>query len=68
MIEAVSKTFDIIENEPYRMARLYQNTQLMRKLLLDKGFDLGTSDYRIPILPLHVGGTYRVFLDIQNVI
>lgn len=52
-IAAVSAAVDIIENEPERIERLWENTHKMLKGFRDLGFDLGPSE--TPIIPIIVG-------------
>ncbi|MDI6800438.1 MAG: pyridoxal phosphate-dependent aminotransferase family protein [Thermodesulfovibrionales bacterium] len=52
-IAAVSAAVDIIENEPERIERLWENTHKMLKGFKDLGFDLGPSE--TPIIPIIVG-------------
>jgi glycine C-acetyltransferase len=44
---------DVLENEPERIERLWSNTRLFKKGLVDLGFDTGISE--TPITPVIVG-------------
>lgn len=45
--------FDIMENEPERIANLWKNTRYFKQLLTAAGFDTGASE--TPIIPVMVG-------------
>ncbi len=45
--------FDVLENEPERIERLWNNTRYFKKGLVDAGFDTGISE--TPITPVMVG-------------
>lgn len=52
-VAAVSAAIDIIENEPERLERLWENTNKMQHGLKEIGFDIGLS--QTPIVPVMVG-------------
>ncbi|MGO9613286.1 MAG: aminotransferase class I/II-fold pyridoxal phosphate-dependent enzyme [Dissulfurispiraceae bacterium] len=52
-VAAVSAALDIIENEPERIARLWQNTRRMLTAFNELGFEVGPS--QTPIVPIIVG-------------
>lgn len=47
--------FEVIEQEPERIQRLWDNTEYFKKLLSEEGFDLGNS--QTPIVPIMCGET-----------
>ncbi len=58
-IAAVSAAVDIIEEEPERIHRLWNNTYRMLKGFKELGFDTGPS--QTPIIPVIVGDDERAF-------
>jgi len=56
----VIAALDIIESEPERIQKLWDNTNYAMKLLLDEGFDLGPTES--PILPIYVRDNEKTFL------
>ncbi|MDI6743941.1 MAG: pyridoxal phosphate-dependent aminotransferase family protein [Thermodesulfovibrionales bacterium] len=58
-IAAVSAAVDIIENEPERRERLWENTNRMLKGLRELGFETGPSE--TPIIPVIVGDNELAF-------
>lgn len=58
-VAAVSAAVDIIENEPERIQRLWENTNKMLKGFKDLGFDIGVSE--TPIIPVIVGDDELAF-------
>ncbi len=52
-IAAVSSALDIIESEPERIERLWENTHRMLKGFKELGFEIGPSE--TPIIPIIVG-------------
>lgn len=52
-VATISKAIDIIEAEPERRLRLWENAERLRKGFRDLGFDTGISD--TPIVPVIVG-------------
>lgn len=58
-VAAVSAAVDIIENEPERIGKLWQNTKKMQHGLKTLGFDLGLSE--TPIIPVLVGDDLMAF-------
>src|SRR6195952_4919845 len=59
-VASVIAALDIIESEPERIAKLWDNTNYAMKLLLEEGFDLGPTES--PILPIYVRDNYKTFL------
>ena len=59
-VASVIAALDIIETEPERIAKLWDNTRYACKLLLDEGFDLGPTES--PILPIYVRDNEKTFL------
>ncbi|MGD1071050.1 MAG: glycine C-acetyltransferase [Bryobacteraceae bacterium] len=51
--------FDILEDEPERIERLWANTRYFKKGLADAGFDTGASE--TPITPVIVGEAARAY-------
>jgi 8-amino-7-oxononanoate synthase len=58
-VAAVSAALDIIENEPQRIARLWENTNKMLKGFRELGFEIGPS--ATPIIPVLVGESETAF-------
>lgn len=58
-IAAVNAALDIIENEPERIERLWQNTRKMLSGLRGLGFEVGPSE--TPIIPVIVGDNETAF-------
>jgi len=66
-VASVIAALDIIESEPERIAKLWDNTRYAMKLLLEEGFDLGPTES--PILPIYVRDNHKTFLvtrQLQN--
>jgi len=66
-VASVIAALDIIESEPERITRLWDNTHYAMKLLLEEGFDLGPTES--PILPIYVRDNHKTFLvtrQLQN--
>ena len=59
-VASVIAALDIIESEPERIARLWENTNYAHKLLIDEGFDLGPTES--PILPIYVRDNEKTFM------
>lgn len=59
-VAAVIAALDIIEQEPERRERLWENTRRMMTALKGMGFD--TSVAQTPIIPLVMGGMERAFM------
>jgi len=59
-VASVIAALDIIEAEPERIAKLWENTNYAHKLLIDEGFDLGPTES--PILPIYVRDNEKTFL------
>ena len=66
-VASVIAALDIIESEPERIAKLWDNTNYAMKLLLEEGFDLGPTES--PILPIYVRDNHKTFMvtrSLQN--
>lgn len=59
-VASVIAALDIIESEPERIQKLWDNTNYAMKLLLEEGFDLGPTES--PILPIYVRDNEKTFL------
>lgn len=59
-VASVLAALDIIESEPERIAKLWDNTNYAMKLLLEEGFDLGPTES--PILPIYVRDNEKTFM------
>ena len=59
-VASVIAALDIIETEPERIQKLWDNTNYAMKLLVDEGFDLGPTES--PILPIYVRDNDKTFL------
>src|SRR6201996_9359610 len=59
-VASVIAAMDIIESEPERIQKLWDNTHYAMKLLLDEGFDLGPTES--PILPIYVRDNDKTFM------
>ncbi|MDB5130273.1 MAG: serine palmitoyltransferase [Mucilaginibacter sp.] len=59
-VASVIAALDIIESEPERITKLWDNTNYAMKLLLEEGFDLGPTES--PILPIYVRDNHKTFL------
>ena len=59
-VASVLAALDIIESEPERIAKLWDNTNYAMKLLLEEGFDLGPTES--PILPIYIRDNQKTFL------
>jgi len=58
-VASVIKAIEIIEREPERRERLWENTRYMMRELTDLGFDTGSSE--TPVIPLVVGEDLTAF-------
>ncbi len=58
-VASVSAALDIIDNEPERLKRLWDNTNFMLESFKSLGFDTGISE--TPIIPVIVGEDERAF-------
>ena len=58
-IAAVSAAIDIIENEPERVRKLWDNTGKMHKGFQSLGFEIGPTE--TPIIPILVGDDMKAF-------
>lgn len=56
---AIDAALDIIQNEPERRQRLWENTRKMKKGFQELGFDTGNSN--TPIIPILVGEDMKAF-------
>lgn len=59
-VASVIAALDIIETEPERIQKLWDNTNYAMKLLLDEGFDLGPTES--PILPIYIRDNEKTFM------
>ena len=59
-VASVIAALNIIESEPERIRKLWDNTNYASRLLLDEGFDLGPTES--PILPIYVRDNEKTFL------
>ena len=59
MAAAVIAALDILEREPERRKKLWENTEYMKRELTNLGFDTGDSDS--PVIPLLVGDEFTTF-------
>jgi 8-amino-7-oxononanoate synthase len=59
-VASVIAALDIIESEPERIQKLWDNTNYAMKLLVEEGFDLGPTES--PILPIYVRDNDKTFL------
>lgn len=64
-VASVIAALDIIESEPERIDKLWDNTNYAKKLLLDAGFDIGHTDS--PIIPVYIRNNDKTFL-ITNIL
>jgi len=58
-VGSVLKALEIIDQEPERLQKLWENTEYMRKELQGLGFNLGEST--TPIMPVYVGNDLKAF-------
>ncbi|MEO8948397.1 MAG: pyridoxal phosphate-dependent aminotransferase family protein [Mucilaginibacter sp.] len=59
-VASVLAALDIIEAEPERIKKLWENTDYANKLMLREGFDLGLT--QSPILPIYIRDNNQTFL------
>jgi len=59
-VASVIAALNIIESEPDRIEKLWDNTHYAMKLLTDEGFDLGPTES--PILPIYVRDNDKTFM------
>jgi 8-amino-7-oxononanoate synthase len=59
-VASVIAALDLIEAEPERIAKLWENRQYAHKLLIEEGFDLGPTES--PIFPIYVRDNDKTFL------
>ncbi|WP_316804226.1 serine palmitoyltransferase [Pedobacter nototheniae] len=64
-VASVIAALDIIESEPERIDKLWQNTEYAKKLLLQAGFDIGHSNS--PIIPVYIRDNTKTFM-ITNIL
>lgn len=64
-VASVIAALDIIEQEPERIEKLWDNTNYAKKLLVDAGFDIGDTDS--PILPVYIRDNDKTF-KITNIL
>lgn len=58
-VASVVAALDIIESEPERIQKLWDNTNYAMKVLTEEGFDLGPTES--PILPIYVRDNMKTF-------
>src|ERR1700759_1329901 len=63
-VASVIAALDIIESEPERIEKLWDNTNYAIKLLLEEGIDLGPTES--PILPIYVRDNEKTFQVTQH--
>lgn len=59
-VASVIAALEIIQTEPERIQKLWDNTNYATKLMLEEGFDLGPTES--PILPIYVRDNEKSFL------
>lgn len=64
-VASVIAALDIIEQEPERIEKLWNNTNYAKKLLMEAGFDIGDTDS--PILPVYIRDNDKTF-KITNIL
>ncbi|MCX2430142.1 MULTISPECIES: serine palmitoyltransferase [unclassified Pedobacter] len=64
-VASVIAALDIIESEPERIDKLWDNTNYAKKLLMESGFDIGHSNS--PILPIYIRDNTKTFM-ITNIL
>ncbi|GGI25816.1 serine palmitoyltransferase [Pedobacter mendelii] len=64
-VASVIAALDIVESEPERIDKLWQNTNYAKKLLIDSGFDIGHSNS--PIIPVYIRDNIKTFM-ITNIL
>jgi 8-amino-7-oxononanoate synthase len=64
-VASVIAALDIIEAEPERIDKLWDNTNYAKKLLLESGFDIGATDS--PIIPVYIRDNDKTF-QITNIL
>jgi len=64
-VASVIAALDIIESEPERIDKLWDNTNYAKKLLIEAGFDIGHTDS--PIIPVYIRDNDKTFL-ITNIL
>ncbi|WP_131536602.1 serine palmitoyltransferase [Pedobacter nototheniae] len=64
-VASVIAALDIIESEPERIDKLWQNTEYAKKLLVEAGFDIGHSNS--PIIPVYIRDNTKTFM-ITNIL
>ncbi|WP_293304720.1 serine palmitoyltransferase [Pedobacter sp. UBA5917] len=64
-VASVIAALDIIESEPERIDKLWDNTNYAKKLLTEAGFDIGHSNS--PIIPVYIRDNEKTFM-ITNIL
>ncbi|WP_316828652.1 serine palmitoyltransferase [Pedobacter miscanthi] len=64
-VASVIAALDIIESEPERIDKLWDNTNYAKKLLTEAGFDIGHSNS--PIIPVYIRDNTKTFM-ITNIL
>ncbi len=57
---SVIAAIDIIEKEPERLKKLWENTNYTKKRFVDAGFETGSSE--TPIIPIFIGDNDKTFM------
>jgi 7-keto-8-aminopelargonate synthetase-like enzyme len=57
---SVIAALDLIQQEPERIEKLWENTRYTKKILMEMGFDTGHS--QTPIIPIYVRDVDKTFL------
>jgi 8-amino-7-oxononanoate synthase len=57
---SVIAAIDIMQNEPERQEKLWENTRYAKERLIDAGFNTGKSE--TPIIPIFVGNDLKTFM------
>jgi 8-amino-7-oxononanoate synthase len=63
-VASVLKALEILQREPERRTRLWDNTRMLTQGLRDLGFDIGHTE--TPIIPVIVGDNLKVFKYCQR--
>ena len=61
---AAIAALEVMQQEPERQTRLWENTAYMAKALLDLGFDINTSE--TPIIPIYIRDNFLTFQFTQE--
>ncbi|MCP4584143.1 MAG: aminotransferase class I/II-fold pyridoxal phosphate-dependent enzyme [candidate division Zixibacteria bacterium] len=58
-VAAALASLEVLQEEPERRTRLWENTRRMHREFTDMGFDIGTSE--TPIIPIYIGEDMKTF-------